>query len=131
MSGGIAYVLDVDGEFRERCNTELVGFDEITPDDAIELKDLVAEHAERTGLAGGGRSARGLGGAAAAVREGDAPRLQARAHRAGRRATAGQGRGLGGSMGEIGAFLRLHRVGFDKRDPEDRVQDYKQYFSAS
>ena len=49
MSGGIAYVWDVDGEFRERCNTELVGFDEIAPDDALELKDLIAEHAERTG----------------------------------------------------------------------------------
>jgi glutamate synthase domain-containing protein 3 len=49
MSGGIAYVLDLDGEFRQRCNTELVGFDEISPDDALGLKDLIAEHAERTG----------------------------------------------------------------------------------
>jgi len=49
MSGGIAYVWDQDGEFRARCNTELVGFDEISPDDALELKDLIAEHAERTG----------------------------------------------------------------------------------
>ena len=31
-------------------------------------------------------------------------------------------------MGEQGAFLRLERVGFDKRAPEDRVEDYKQYF---
>ena len=31
-------------------------------------------------------------------------------------------------MGEQGAFLRLHRVGFDKREPEERVKDYKQYF---
>jgi glutamate synthase domain-containing protein 2/glutamate synthase domain-containing protein 1/glutamate synthase domain-containing protein 3 len=29
MSGGIAYVLDSDGGFSRRCNTELVGFDEI------------------------------------------------------------------------------------------------------
>ncbi len=49
MSGGIAYVLDVDGGFRDRCNTELVGFDDISPDDAEELRGLVAEHAERTG----------------------------------------------------------------------------------
>ena len=49
MSGGLAYVLDVDGEFRERCNTELVGFDTITPDDALGLRDLIAEHAARTG----------------------------------------------------------------------------------
>jgi glutamate synthase (NADPH/NADH) small chain len=32
-------------------------------------------------------------------------------------------------MGELGAFLKIHRVGFDKRDPEQRVGDYKQYFS--
>ncbi|MBA2439421.1 MAG: glutamate synthase subunit alpha, partial [Thermoleophilaceae bacterium] len=49
MSGGLAYVLDVDGEFRERCNTELVGFDTITPDDALGLRDLIAEHGARTG----------------------------------------------------------------------------------
>ena len=32
-------------------------------------------------------------------------------------------------MGELGAFLRLERVGFDKRDPAERVGDYRQYFS--
>ncbi len=32
-------------------------------------------------------------------------------------------------MGELGAFLKIHRVGFDKRDPGTRVQDYKQYFA--
>jgi glutamate synthase (NADPH/NADH) small chain len=32
-------------------------------------------------------------------------------------------------MGELGAFLKIHRVGFEKRDPADRVADYKQYFS--
>src|SRR5436853_5403515 len=31
-------------------------------------------------------------------------------------------------MGELGAFLKIHRVGFDKRDPRRRVGDYKQYF---
>jgi glutamate synthase (NADPH/NADH) small chain len=31
-------------------------------------------------------------------------------------------------MGELGAFLKIHRVGFDKRDPRKRVGDYKQYF---
>jgi glutamate synthase (NADPH/NADH) small chain len=31
-------------------------------------------------------------------------------------------------MGELGAFLKIHRVGFDKRDPGERVLDYKQYF---
>jgi len=51
MSGGIAYVLDVDGEFRRRCNTELVGFEPITPDEAEELRGWVEEHRERTGSA--------------------------------------------------------------------------------
>ena len=31
-------------------------------------------------------------------------------------------------MGELGAFLKIHRVGFDKRDPGQRVRDYEPYF---
>src|SRR5918997_3087237 len=31
-------------------------------------------------------------------------------------------------MGEQGAFLRLERVGFQKRDPGERTADYRQYF---
>jgi glutamate synthase (NADPH/NADH) small chain len=31
-------------------------------------------------------------------------------------------------MGELGAFLKIHRVGFDKRDPRQRIHDYNQYF---
>jgi glutamate synthase (NADPH) large chain len=49
MSGGVAYVLDVDGGFRDRCNTDLVGFEEIAPDEADGLRGFVAEHRERTG----------------------------------------------------------------------------------
>ncbi|HEY1276889.1 MAG TPA: glutamate synthase-related protein, partial [Thermoleophilaceae bacterium] len=49
MSGGIAYVLDSDGGFSRRCNTELVGFDEISADEGEELRCWIAEHAERTG----------------------------------------------------------------------------------
>ncbi|MGB9185068.1 MAG: glutamate synthase subunit beta [Solirubrobacteraceae bacterium] len=33
-------------------------------------------------------------------------------------------------MGELGAFLKIHRVGFDKRDPSRRVRDYQQYFAV-
>jgi glutamate synthase (NADPH) small chain len=33
-------------------------------------------------------------------------------------------------MGELGAFLKIHRVGFEKRDPERRVGDYRQYFAV-
>ena len=49
MSGGIAYVLDTDEAFRARCNTELVGFDEISADEAVGLRGWIAEHAELTG----------------------------------------------------------------------------------
>jgi glutamate synthase domain-containing protein 3 len=49
MSGGVAYVLDRDGGFGARCNTELVGFDEIGVEEGEQLRALVAEHAERTG----------------------------------------------------------------------------------
>jgi glutamate synthase domain-containing protein 2/glutamate synthase domain-containing protein 1/glutamate synthase domain-containing protein 3 len=49
MSGGIAYVLDEDGRFGARCNMELVGFDPLEDDDVAILRELVEEHAERTG----------------------------------------------------------------------------------
>jgi glutamate synthase domain-containing protein 3 len=48
MSGGVAYVLDADGTFEERCNMGLVGFDEICEADAIELHELIEEHHLRT-----------------------------------------------------------------------------------
>jgi glutamate synthase domain-containing protein 2/glutamate synthase domain-containing protein 1/glutamate synthase domain-containing protein 3 len=49
MSGGVAYVLDIDGGFRLRCNTEMVGFAEIDEAEAEELRQLIEEHGERTG----------------------------------------------------------------------------------
>jgi glutamate synthase (NADPH) small chain len=33
-------------------------------------------------------------------------------------------------MGQLGGFLKIHRVGFDKRDPAERVRDYAQYFDV-
>jgi len=48
MSGGVAYVLDSDGTFGERCNMELVGFDELDEEDAAELHALIEEHQLRT-----------------------------------------------------------------------------------
>jgi glutamate synthase (NADPH/NADH) large chain/glutamate synthase (ferredoxin) len=48
MSGGIAYVLDEGGEFPARCNMGMVGFDEISQADAIELRAMIEEHARRT-----------------------------------------------------------------------------------
>jgi glutamate synthase (NADPH/NADH) large chain/glutamate synthase (ferredoxin) len=48
MSGGIAYVLDEDGSFPARCNMGMVGFDEISSADAIELRATIEEHARHT-----------------------------------------------------------------------------------
>jgi glutamate synthase domain-containing protein 2/glutamate synthase domain-containing protein 1/glutamate synthase domain-containing protein 3 len=49
MSGGVAYVLDEDGTFAGRCNMGMVGFEELSESDAIELRALIAEHQQRTG----------------------------------------------------------------------------------
>ena len=49
MSGGVAYVLDEQGAFAERCNMGMVGFDELEEADAIELRALIEEHGRRTG----------------------------------------------------------------------------------
>ncbi len=48
MSGGVAYVLDEDGAFAERCNMGMVGFDQLDEADTIELRALIEEHRERT-----------------------------------------------------------------------------------
>jgi glutamate synthase (NADPH) large chain len=49
MSGGIAYVYDDCHAFTNCCNTELVELEPLSEHDEAELKDLIAEHAERTG----------------------------------------------------------------------------------
>ncbi len=65
MSGGIAYVLDEDGGFKERCNLAQVALEKVLPAnrhaageplhrgeaDETQLKDLVARHADYTGSA--------------------------------------------------------------------------------
>jgi glutamate synthase (NADPH/NADH) large chain/glutamate synthase (ferredoxin) len=48
MSGGIAYVLDEAGAFAARCNMGMVGFDEISGPDAIELRAMIEEHERHT-----------------------------------------------------------------------------------
>jgi len=48
MSGGVAYVLDEDGTFHTRCNMGMVGFDELSEVDAIELRAMIEEHLRRT-----------------------------------------------------------------------------------
>jgi hypothetical protein len=49
MSGGIAYVLDPEGRFPARCNTELVELEDMQDDDLERARALVEEHAARTG----------------------------------------------------------------------------------
>jgi glutamate synthase domain-containing protein 3 len=49
MSGGIAYVYDVARRFAGRCNPELVDLEELTDEDAEDVKTLIKEHAQRTG----------------------------------------------------------------------------------
>jgi glutamate synthase (NADPH) large chain len=50
MSGGIAYVLDTDGLFERHCNPALVDIETLTdPQEIGEVRELIAEHARRTG----------------------------------------------------------------------------------
>ena len=49
MSGGVAYVLDQDGTFKDRCNMGMVGFETLSDSDAQELRDLIEEHRQCTG----------------------------------------------------------------------------------
>ena len=49
MSGGIAYVLDPDGKFPARCNTELVELEGMQDNDLEKVRALVEEHGSRTG----------------------------------------------------------------------------------
>jgi glutamate synthase (NADPH) large chain len=50
MSGGIAFVLDEDGEFtRVRCNRSMVDLDPVAPEDEAGLRMLIQRHVELTG----------------------------------------------------------------------------------
>ncbi len=80
MSGGVAYVYDVDRRFADRCNLELVDLEHADrwrrrggqgADLRARDADRIARRAQRARLLGAGR--------ARAVREGHAARLQARA----------------------------------------------------
>ena len=50
MSGGIAYVLDVDGEFSTRCNKEMVTVSPLREEEDIEsVKTMIQKHVRYTG----------------------------------------------------------------------------------
>ena len=56
MSGGVAYVLDRDGEFITRCNLESVGLEKVkSEDDIAELRELIENHRRYTQSAVGER----------------------------------------------------------------------------
>jgi glutamate synthase (ferredoxin) len=50
MSGGVAYVLDTDGDFRRRCNLGMVDLERLDQPEEISLvRDLIRRHIEATG----------------------------------------------------------------------------------
>ena len=55
MSGGVAYVLDVDGRFASRCNTAMVGLGPVEDAELLMVRRLVEKHTELTGSALGRR----------------------------------------------------------------------------
>jgi glutamate synthase (ferredoxin) len=49
MSGGIAYVLDLAGDFPQRCNTGMVDLEPLVEDEDVRLvRELIARHIEHT-----------------------------------------------------------------------------------
>ncbi|MFT3946689.1 MAG: glutamate synthase large subunit [Agriterribacter sp.] len=44
MSGGIAYVYDVKGQFAENCNMEMIDLDPVVNGEAEELHDMITKH---------------------------------------------------------------------------------------
>jgi glutamate synthase domain-containing protein 3 len=49
MSGGVAYVLDVDGQFARRCNREMVDLETLDDADADFVQNMVMKHVAITG----------------------------------------------------------------------------------
>ena len=49
MSGGTAYVLDEDGGFAGRCNTQMVGLEQLGESDRDTLHGMISQHAALTG----------------------------------------------------------------------------------
>ena len=111
MSGGVAYVLDEDGDFAKRCNMGMVGFEAPRQTDEIELRALIEEHLQRTGSPIAARVLVRLGCAArgGAFVEGRCPTTTSASSRTGR-----GGGGPGGARaanGEVAMTRRLDAVG--------------------
>jgi len=48
MSGGVAYIYDIDNSFAGKCNMEMVDLDPLDQDDAAILNDLITKHYAHT-----------------------------------------------------------------------------------
>jgi glutamate synthase (NADPH/NADH) large chain len=48
MSGGIAYIYDVKGQFSTLCNKEMVDLDPVKEEDVAELKEMISNHLHYT-----------------------------------------------------------------------------------
>ena len=68
MSGGIAWVYDEAGTFREMCNTEMVALEPLGVGDPTEVAEVVALLARHRDLTGSDRAAAILAGGGAALR---------------------------------------------------------------
>ncbi len=124
MSGGVAYVLDEERNFAARCNMGMVGFDELSEADAIELRAMIEEHGQRTASPVAARVLGQwdelIGGKAfVKVMPHDYKRVlreraeeEAASDEAGE-AEVGRGRLL---MGKLGGFLQIERHGVPYRD---------------
>jgi glutamate synthase (ferredoxin) len=50
MSGGVAYVLDLAGEFPRHCNLQMIGLEALDEAEEIaEVRDMIQRHVEYTG----------------------------------------------------------------------------------
>jgi glutamate synthase (NADPH/NADH) large chain len=49
MSGGLAFVYDVNGNFTSLCNREMVDLDPLDDDDIAEIRDMIQRHYAYTG----------------------------------------------------------------------------------
>jgi len=48
MSGGIAYVYDLEGNFKQKCNMEMIGFEAISKEDEANIHNLIHNHYQYT-----------------------------------------------------------------------------------
>ena len=145
MSGGIAYVLDADGTFSTRCNTELVELEPLEESDVETIRSLVESHLSHTGSQVAARvldeweqhlplfvkvMPRDYKRASPPLSQnGQAPPGRSRGLERRRRLPHHRVRKRAGSrlMGELRAFLKHDRRDAPERDPGERVGDYREF----